>query len=213
MTEKDFVTVIGREFGSGGCMVGRRLAERLGVPYYDKNLLAEAAKEFGFDKDILAGADEKRPSFIRMFVGSSLGNSTDYGFWGTLSPDALYDLQSRVISGICRRGPCVIVGRTADYIARELPNLASIFLHAPEEYKCRRIIDRGDADTVEDALRIARKADSKRESYYNYYTGRVWGKASSYHLSLDASTFSTEETVEMIIRFLKAKAEASGNQS
>lgn len=209
MTEKDFVIVIGREFGSGGRMVGRQLAERLGVPYYDKNLLAEAAREFGFDKEILADADEKRPSFIRSFVGSSFGSSSDFGFWGTLSPDAIYELQSRVISGICRRGPCVIVGRTADYIARDVTNLVSVFLHAPADFKCKRIIDRGDASTIEEALRLSRKADSKRESYYNYYTGRIWGKASTYHLSLDASTLSTEETVETIIRFLKAKASVS----
>ncbi len=206
MTEKDFVIVIGRQFGSGGRDIGRRIAEKLGIPYFDKNLLAEAAKAFGFDKDVLADADEKRPSFIRTFLGSSYGNTSDFGCWGSLSPDALYDVQSRVIGRICHAGPCVIVGRTADYIARELTNLFSVFIHSPEAHRARRIVMRNDAADEAEAIRIAKKADSKRESYYNYYTGRRWGAASNYHLSLDASMLSMEETVDLIISFLKARA-------
>lgn len=206
MTEKDFVIVIGRQFGSGGREIGRRIAEKLGIPYFDKNLLAEAAKAFGFDKDVLADADEKRPSFIRTFLGSSYGNTSDFGCWGSLSPDALYDVQSRVIGRICHAGPCVIVGRTADYIARELTNLFSVFIHSPEAHRARRIVMRNDAADEAEAIRIAKKADSKRESYYNYYTGRRWGAASNYHLSLDASMLSMEETVDLIISFLKARA-------
>lgn len=206
MTEKDFVIVIGRQFGSGGREIGRRIAEKLGIPYFDKNLLAEAAKAFGFDKDMLADADEKRPSFIRTFLGSSYGNTSDFGCWGSLSPDALYDVQSRVIGRICHAGPCVIVGRTADYIARELTNLFSVFIHSPEAHRARRIVMRNDAADEAEAIRIAKKADSKRESYYNYYTGRRWGAASNYHLSLDASMLSMEETVDLIISFLKARA-------
>ena len=206
MTEKDFVIVIGRQFGSGGREIGRRIAEKLGIPYFDKNLLAEAAKAFGFDKDVLADADEKRPSIIRTFLGSSYGNTSDFGCWGSLSPDALYDVQSRVIGRICHAGPCVIVGRTADYIARELTNLFSVFIHSPEAHRARRIVMRNDAADEAEAIRIAKKADSKRESYYNYYTGRRWGAASNYHLSLDASMLSMEETVDLIISFLKARA-------
>ena len=206
MTEKDFVIVIGRQFGSGGREIGRRIAEKLGIPYFDKNLLAEAAKAFGFDKDVLADADEKRPSFIRTFLGSSYGNTSDFGCWGSLSPDALYDVQSRVIGRICHAGPCVIVGRTADYIARELTNLFSVFIHSPEAHRARRIVMRNDAADEAEAIRIAKKADSKRESYYNYYTGRRWGAASNYHLSLDASMLSMKETVDLIISFLKARA-------
>lgn len=206
MTEKDFVIVIGRQFGSGGREIGRRIAEKLGIPYFDKNLLAEAAKAFGFDKDVLADADEKRPSFIRTFLGSSYGNTSDFGCWGSLSPDALYDVQSRVIGRICHAGPCVIVGRTADYIASELTNLFSVFIHSPEAHRARRIVMRNDAADEAEAIRIAKKADSKRESYYNYYTGRRWGAASNYHLSLDASMLSMEETVDLIISFLKARA-------
>lgn len=206
MTEKDFVIVIGRQFGSGGREIGRRIAEKLGIPYFDKNLLAEAAKAFGFDKDVLADADEKRPSFIRTFLGSSYGNTSDFGCWGSLSPDALYDVQSQVIGRICHAGPCVIVGRTADYIARELTNLFSVFIHSPEAHRARRIVMRNDAADEAEAIRIAKKADSKRESYYNYYTGRRWGAASNYHLSLDASMLSMEETVDLIISFLKARA-------
>ena len=162
MTEKDFVIVIGRQFGSGGREIGRRIAEKLGIPYFDKNLLAEAAKAFGFDKDVLADADEKRPSFIRTFLGSSYGNTSDFGCWGSLSPDALYDVQSRVIGRICHAGPCVIVGRTADYIARELTNLFSVFIHSPEAHRARRIVMRNDAADEAEAIRIAKKGRQQK---------------------------------------------------
>ncbi len=206
MTEKDFVIVIGRQFGSGGREIGRRIAEKLGIPYFDKNLLAEAAKAFGFDKDVLADADEKRPSFIRTFLGSSYGNTSDFGCWGSLSPDALYDVQSRVIGRICHAGPCVIVGRTADYIARELTNLFSVFIHSPEAHRARRIVMRNDAADEAEAIRIAKKADSKRESYYNYYTGHIWGDMRRYDLTLNSGIIGVEGAVNLIIALVKARA-------
>ena len=206
MKPSDFVIVIGREFGSGGREIGRLLSRRLGLNYYDKNLLAEAARTFGFDTSVLADADEKRPSFIRSFMGSSFGSASDYGNWGALSPDNLYKVQSEVIGKICSAGSCVIVGRTADYIARDQKNMVSIFIHAPMEHKVKRIIARGDARCEQEAARIARNADGKREDYYNYYTGRRWGHASNYHLSLDASMLSAEESVEIIVRFIEKMA-------
>ncbi len=206
MTEKDFVIVIGREFGSGGRKVGKLLADRLGLPYFDKNLLSEAARELGFSHDILKEADEKRPSFFHAFTGSSFGNTYVYGDGGAMSKETIYNLQSKIIEKICHKGACVIVGRTADYIARNHPNLISIFLHAPESFRACRIIERGDALNEEEARKLLRKADSKRENFYNYYTGRSWGKASNYHLSIDASKLSAEETVELIVSFLRTTA-------
>lgn len=202
MTSSELIIVIGRQFGSGGREIGQKLAERLGVPYYDKRLLAEAARAFGLQSDVLARSDERRPSMFRAFLGSSYGNTSDFGSWGTMSPDQLYRVQSRIIEHICQAGPCVIVGRTADYIARHNPRMASIFVHAPAAFKATRIIARGEAQTQEEAIRIARKRDKDRQDYYNYYTGRQWGDAANYHFSLDSSLFSAEESAETIAGFM-----------
>lgn len=212
MTHKDFIIVIGRQFGSGGREIGRKLAEKLSVAYYDKQLLAEAAKTFGLQSEVLARSDEKRPSMLRAFLGSSYGNTSDFGQWGTMSPDQLYTVQSHVIERICEAGPCVIVGRTADYICRDNPRLASIFLHAPAEFRARRIMDRGEAKSLDEAMKLARKRDKDREDYYNYYTGKKWGGASNYHLSLDSSLLPAEETAELIIAFLKRYALRAGQK-
>ncbi len=205
-SDNGFVVVIGRQFGCGGRKIGKALAERLGVKYYDKNLLAEAAIDFGLDSSVLANADEKRPSLISGFVGSCYGSPSDFGSWGSMSPDSLYKVQSMVIERICSAGSCVLLGRTADYIGRHLPNLVSIFIHAPEDVRVKQIIARGDADSEHDARKLARKMDCGRERYYNYYTGRHWGVASNYHLSIDASLQSTEETVDIIAAYLYARS-------
>lgn len=203
MKENELVIVIGRQFGSGGREIGKKLAARLGINYYDKNLLEEAAKFYGLSNEVLAGSDEKCPSMLRTFLGSIYGNPSDFGSWGSLNPDSLYSVQSKVISRICNSEPCVIVGRTADYIARDRKNLVSIFIHSPAELRGKRIVERGDAKTMAEALKYAAKQDRRREDFYNYYTGRRWGKASNYHLSIDASLLSAEETVDSIIDFLK----------
>lgn len=210
-SDAGFVVVIGRQFGCGGRRIGKALAERLGVKYYDKNLLAEAARDFGLESSVIAKADEKRPSFISSFLGSAYGSTNDFGSWGSMSPDSLYKVQTMVIERICSAGPCVLVGRTADYIARHHPNLASIFIHAPEDCRVKQILDRGDAACEQEARKLARKMDSGRESYYNYYTGRHWGVASNYHLSIDASKLSTEETVDIIVAYLRARERSGGS--
>lgn len=194
----NFVIVIGRQYGAGGRRLGKRLAERLCVPYYDKELLSEAADFLGFSKEIFSRADEKKPSMLRSFLSFSYGATSEQDPLGTLSDERIYELQSRVIRKICEKGPCVIVGRTADYVMRDHPGLLSVFVHAPVDTRARAIVSRGEARTLSEAIDRARKHDRSRESYYNYFTNRRWGFADNYDLTVDSSRFGIEDTCAML---------------
>lgn len=198
------VIVIGRQFGSGGRRIGKKVAERLGFGYYDKELLSKAADSLGFSPDIFVAADEKRPSPLRSLLQGVYGIADNF-HTTTMSGERLYRAQSDVIKKICSLRSCVIVGRTADYVLRDNPRLASVFLHAPVEHRARMIVDRCDAASIDSAVELARKRDHDRESYYNYFTGRHWGEASNYHLSLDSSAVCEETLITIITDFASAK--------
>lgn len=198
----DLVVVIGREFGSGGRTVGRKVADNLGIAYYDKELLNKAAHNHGLDPTLFEEADEKRPSPFRALVQGMFGVPDNF-HTTSMSREQLYACQSEAIKKICAEGPCVIVGRTADYVMRECPSLVSVFLHAPVEKRARMILDRGESQSIAEASEKARRRDRERESYYNYFTGRVWGKASNYHLTIDTSKLSENEITEIILAYVK----------
>ncbi len=188
-----FLIVIGREYGSGGRRIGKMLATRLGVPYYDRTLLSEAASRLGYSPDIFVSKDEKRPSLLRSILSFSLGAPTANISGSTMSDEKIYEFQSRIIKEICGRESCVIVGRTADYVMREHPRMLSLFIHAPQQCRAEAIIRRGETSDMHEAMEIASRNDRKRASYYNYYTNREsWGRASNYHLSFDSSRISNE---------------------
>lgn len=198
----DFIIVIGRQYGAGGRKLGKRLAETLNVPYYDKELLSEAADALGFSKELFLKADEKKPSILRSFLSFNYGSPSASFSSYTLSDDNLYRAQSDVIKSICEKGSCVIVGRTADYVMRDHPGLLSIFVHAPEEHRAKAILERGEAKSMEEALDKARKFDRSRESYYNYFTNCHWGRADNYDLTFNSSRLSTEALLPLILSAL-----------
>lgn len=200
--KENFLIVIGRQYGSGGREIGRKLAGMLGVDYFDKRLLSEAAGRIGYSPELFSRADEKRPSRLRSLLGFSYGSQTASYSGGTLTPENLYTEQSQAIRDICADRSCVIIGRTADYVMRDHPRLVSAFIHAPIEWRAEKILSRGEADDLRSAMELARKIDKERESYYNYFTGREWGVASNYHLSLDPSRISVDKAVEIIISYL-----------
>lgn len=209
MKPNEYVIVVGREFGSGGREVGRALAKRLGIPYYDKELLRQAAKKSGISEDIFSRADESRPSILSSIL--SMGYNPNDGMYTStsMSREKLYTAQSNVVREVTHAGPCVIVGRTADYVARDLPNMVSIFLHSPLEKRVDRILARKDCASRDEATRLATRKDKQRESYYNYFTGRRWGSSSNYHLSIDASSMPTEAIVDLIISYLENRHKAA----
>ncbi len=202
---KNYIIVIGRQYGGGGRKVGRMVADRLGIPYYDRELLAQAAVEMGYDEEIFNRADEKRPSLLRSLLHLNYGVTASYYADQSLSAEQLYNAQSRVIRKICDRGPCVIVGRTADYIMRLHPGLVSVFLHSPLDIRANALVERGDVADLGHARDIALKIDRQREDYYNYFTNGRWGHADNYHLTVDSSKFTADEIVEMIINNLKKR--------
>jgi len=194
----NFIIVIGRQYGAGGRLLGKKLAETLDVPYYDKELLSEAADTLGFSRELFMKADEKKPSVIRSFLSFNYGSPSALFSSYTISDDNIYKAQSKVIKSICEKGSCVIVGRTADYVMRGHPGLFSIFIHAPEKYRAQTILSRGEADSLEDALEKVHKNDRSRESYYNYFTNRHWGKADNYDLTFDSSHIATDTIIPLI---------------
>lgn len=201
----DFIIVIGRQYGSGGRRIAEAVAKTLGVPYYDKKLLSEAAESLGFASRIFAAADEKRPSILRSMLHLNYGAASANYVSGALSGETLYNAQSEVIRHIAEKGPCVIVGRTADYVMRDHPGLLSVFIHAPIDFRSRLILDRGETEDLDSAAEKARKIDRQRESYYNYYTGRNWGVSGNYHLSIDSSSVSFDDASEIIRMCLDRK--------
>lgn len=198
-----FVIVIGRQYGAGGRRFGKLLAQKLGVSYYDKELLGAAAEQSGFSKEIFAKQDEKRPSVLRSMLSFSYGSTSGSYNPHTLSGENIYRAQSDIIRNICSRESCVIVGRTADYVMRHHPNLISIFIHAPEQQRIKSIIQRGEASNERETLEIIKKKDRERESYYNYYTGRNWGAASNYDICLDSSKIPMERMADLVVEILE----------
>lgn len=200
----DPIIVIGRQFGSGGRSIGKMVAEKMAIPYYDKELLSHAAQSLGFSPDVFAAADEKRPSAFHTLLQGMYGIADNFHAT-SISGERLYEQQSNVIKEICAKGACVIVGRTADYVLRDHPGLVSVFLHAPLQWRAEKIVSRGDGKSYDEAASLASKYDRNRHDYYNYFTGRRWGHADNYHLSLDASLLSEEDTAALIIDFARNK--------
>lgn len=202
----EFVIVIGREYGSGGRRIGKRLADELGVRYYDKSLLSEAASKLGYSPEIFEHKDERRPSLIRSLLSFTYGAQTAEINNQTLSDEKIYEFQSRVIRDICRHEPCVIVGRTADYIMRDHPGLISLFVHAPIERRIDAILARGETDDREKARETADHIDRNRESYYNYYTNsNGWGRARNYHLTFDSSVIGDNEIAQFVRSIIESR--------
>lgn len=203
--DKNIVISIGRQFGAGGRRVGQALAKELGIAYYDKELIMEAAKEFGFAPVFFEENDEKSASFsgnvlqwMESFVTNGLG-SKNY-----LSQDTLFEMQSEVVRKVAEKHSCVIVGRCSDYVLRNNPNCVSVFLHSSDSDRVQRIQERSEL-TEEEAIAKMRMEDKKRAAYYNFYSSKTWGASSTYTLSIDVSSIGVEKTVQLIIFYLRQR--------
>ena len=198
MNGKKTIIVIGRQFGSGGKLVAETIGRILDIPVYDKELIAKAAEESGFSKELFRKSDEKRNLFsISSFFSSGrFGPSDNY-----VGDNELFKIQSKVIQGIAEEGSAVFVGRCADYILRETDRL-SVFITAPLEDRIRRVCGRMGTDRNE-ASSMIQKVDRSRAAYYNFFSFGDWGVASNYDLCVDSSILGIEKTAEMIISFGK----------
>lgn len=203
----NYVINIGRQIGSGGKSIGEIVSHRLGIGLYDKELINLAAEESGFATELFEHADEYRSrgafssliGYLRVPFAGDDGGVTD-----VLSGDALFKIQSDVIRKIADRESCIFVGRCADYILRDFPRTVNVFITADSEDRQARISSRLGVSPQE-ALAVMQRGDSRRASYYNYYSSRKWGAAETYHLCVNSSVMGIEGTAEMIIDFARRK--------
>lgn len=204
MDEKNFVITIGRQFGSGGREIGKLVAERLGIAYYDKELLCEAAKKAGVSPEFFEKSDEKFPKFFSGLFSFTMGYNpyTLYAGSSSISDDTLYRAQSDFIHSVAEKHSCVIVGRSADYVLRDHPRCANIFIHAPIEECVKRIMRRGDKTTPEQAKALAEKTNKLRAGYYNFYSDKTWGDAKTYHMTIDSSSMPTGDVAAIICDYV-----------
>lgn len=199
MKDNELIINVGRQFGSGGRLVALALGRKLGIPVYDQELIAKAAEQSGFSKELFANSDEKRnllalSSFI-VDVGR-FGSADNY-----MSDNQLFIIQSNVIRSLADKGPAIFIGRCSDYILRDRKCL-DVFVTANDEVRIKRIAERMNI-TPEQADSLMRKKDRTRETYYNYYTFGNWGVASNYDLCVDSSVLGIEGTADMIIDFCR----------
>ena len=191
------IITIGRQYGSGGKEVGIRVAKELGIPFYDKELLQEAAKESGLCENILKNFDEKPRSLLYSIAMDPYAFSFAGGLEGESLEQRVYLATFDTIRRIADQGSCVIIGRCADYALKDYPNHLSLFIHAPLEVRVQRICKRLNVD-ADKAKAIIAKTDKRRAAYYEYYSSKKWGAVGSYHFCLDSSYLGLSGTVEMV---------------
>ena len=197
------IYTIGREFGSGGREVGEKLAAKLGIKLYDKELLQQAAKDSGFCEEIFENHDEKPTnSFLYSLVMDtySVSGYSAAPFLDMPLNHKVFLAQFETIKKIAEKESCVIVGRCADYALSDNPDCINIFIHADLDVRIKNV-SRNLNITENKARDIINKTDKQRASSYYYYTSKIWGDSKSYNLSLDAGKLGTDNCVEMILKF------------
>ena len=200
--DKKLIT-ISREFGSGGRLIGKRLAEKLDIPYYDKELLDRIAEESGFSKEMIVEAEKKAKNSFLYSLASAMGT-------GEAGPESL-SLNERfvlaqfdTIRRIADEGSCVIVGRCADYVLRGMPEATNVFIYAEEADKIKRAVQ--EYGVPEDSVKkLMKDTDKARANYYSYHTGRKWGDHVNYNLSIDSGYIEIEDIVDLIIKYTDVK--------
>ncbi|MCH5272874.1 MAG: cytidylate kinase-like family protein [Lachnospiraceae bacterium] len=198
------VITISRQYGSGGREIGAKLAEKLNIPYYDNELITRAARESGFAESVFENAEKKATNSLlySIAMGMSSYGSQELGFSNLSLDDRIYIAQSNVIRKVAEEGPCVIIGRCADYVLKDMKNVVHFFIHASLPFRIERAvsIDGVEPSRAED---IIGKNDKRRANYYNYHSGEKWGVATNYHLSIDSSYLGIDHAVDCICTFLK----------
>ncbi|MBU5627383.1 cytidylate kinase-like family protein [Oscillibacter sp. MSJ-2] len=201
MSTKTIIT-IGRQYGSGGKEIGIRLSKELGIPFYDKELLKRAAQQSGLCEKVFESFDEKPRSLLYSIAMDPYAFSFAGGMEGDSLEQRVYLATFDTIRHLADQGPCVIIGRCADYALQEYPNHLSLFIHAPMAKRIERVARRLNT-TPEKAKTAIIKTDKRRASYYEYYSSRKWGDVGSYDFCLDSSYLGTGGTVELIRAILQ----------
>lgn len=202
----NYVITIARGYGSGGRTIGKMLAERLGVHYYDRELMRLASDESGINEELFVKADEKiKKSLLyriskRSYKGEFISPDSD----DFVSNDNLFHYQAKVIRELAMEESCVIVGRCADYVLKDAKNVIKIFVHAPFD-QCVETL-KGMSSLTEDEIKKKIIAiDTHRAEYYKYYTGREWTNAANYDLCLNSSNLGFEKCVDIVVDYINIR--------
>lgn len=200
------IITISRQYGSGGREIGEKLAAKLGIPFYDNEIITRAAKESGFAVEAFQRAEQKASSSLLYSIAMGLNSygNQDFGFTNLSLEDKIYLAQSEVIHKMAEEGPCVIVGRCADYILRNNKNVVNVFIWATLESRVRRAVESYQLPEHKAAEQIL-KIDKRRANYYNYHANEKWGRAENYHLSIQSDYVGIDGAVECIERFVSAE--------
>lgn len=207
MLPEKYVITIGRTFGSGGRALGRAIADKLGISFYDKMLLVKAAEKAGYNIDFFEKNDERAPSVMGSAIPFSFGfyPMSWIGNPASGGSDRTYNAQCELMHELAASEPCVIVGRSADYVLRDIPDIVNIFVHAPLDSCVRRIMERADVCRESEARALAERTNKLRANFYNFYTDKHWGRADSYDLCLNSDTMPIDELADFTIDFIRRR--------
>ena len=199
------IITISREFGSGGREIGEKLAEHFGIKCYDKELLSRAAKDSGFCEEMIKTHDE-RPT--NSFLYNLVMDTYSFGYNTSTFMDMpishkVFLAQFDAIKSIAKEGPCVLVGRCADYALHDMKNCLHFFIYADEETKIKRLVKKYPDLNESKARDMMIKKDKQRQSYYNYYSSKKWGRADSYDFCLNSSVLGIDGTVKLITQIIE----------
>ena len=197
---KKIIITIARQYGSGGREIGERVAKLLGIPLYDKELITDAATKGSLNEDIIKKADESAANSLlyTLAMGSNvLGTTMHFGYKMPLN-DKLFILQSEVIKEYAKNGSCVIIGRCADYVLRDEPNILRLFIYGDLDHRQARVLERHPELKSSQVIDVINKTDKRRSSYYNFYTGNKWGKYDNYDMAINSSTLGIDHTAQVI---------------
>lgn len=204
--DKKIIINIGRQVCAGGLEIGRLLADEFHAKYYDRELLNLAARESGFSEEFFKQSDERK-GFLRSFFHLPYSNNWGGGsnfYQNNFSQESLFKFQSDAIIKAAQEGSCVFVGRCADYVLRDFDNVVNVFITASIEVRAQLFMKEKQV-SYEEAVKRIQQVESRRASYYNYYTGKHWGQADSYDLCIDSSAIGAAETARLIAEFVRKK--------
>lgn len=200
---KKHIISIGRQYGCGAHEIATKLSEKLGIPYYDKEIIKRAAKDSGFDEHIFTFYDE-RPTRSFLYNVSTDGFS-NIASNGLALEDQVFQYQFDTIRKVAEEGSCIIVGRCADYILKDDDALLTVFLHASDDFRQKRVIEQYGIEP-KNVVKEIKAMDKKRAKFHNFYSEEKWGEATTYDLSINVAKLGIEGTVELISEYIKAKS-------
>lgn len=206
---ENIVVTIARQYGSGGKTIGEMYAEEMGIPCYGSNLLQMASEESGINETLFRQLDEKlrNSPLLRMTTDVYDGKVIPPGSKDFVSAKNLFNYQAEVIKRVAKTETCVIVGRAADFVLKDYPNVVSVFVHASEEFNLARAMERNSM-TTEEMKKFIATTDKYRADYYKHYTGREWSDARNYDLCLNSGKLGFEKCVEEIKAYIKVRFES-----